>query len=823
MLSYQSRPWVVAVLSLILLTSYPTRARAATESVVHEFVSERYGANPRGNLAVDQSGDFYGTASEGGLSGNGTVFELIPQASGNYEVEVLYSFTGGNDGRGPQSGVTFDAAGNLWGTASYGGVRGGGTVFRLSRENGRWKEDTIYSFGSQDGDGAYPSGLTFDKAGRIFGTNAQGGRDYGTVFMLSKADAGGSIWKESVLYTFSGYYDGSYPVGSLALDDKGYIYGVTEAGGQLCQDQNYCGTAFMLTPPKHRGDAWTESVLHSFGVGGTYGDGFTPLAGVISDGNGNLYGTTFGGGLGGGSSCTGVGGLGCGVVFEISPGSGGKWNETILYEFLGDTDGNSSEATLLLDGNGSLYGTTLMGGRNGCYYGCGTVFELSPGDGGGWTKTIVHTFLGGKDGGNPYGGVIFDSDGNLYGTTSAAGFGGFGNAFKMTPTRPKRWKETVIAGFSSTDGSDPAANLISDAQNNLYGTTTTGGSCGRAHGTGYGCGTVFELVAGADGRWTRTILYDFGQEGDGAVPDGPLVFDQSGNLFGTTSEGAAFGWGSVFELSRQPDGRWVETVLYNFRGEGDGAYPEGNLILDNAGNLYGTTYYGGYCDEDNCNGTVFELSPSTNGWIEAVLYSFTDGADGANPGAGLIFDSEGNLYGTTVGFNNGGSVFELSPVAGGWVENTLYTFSVQSDGGGPVCTLVFDAAGNLYGTTSYGGVNSNRGGTVFELSPSGGHWTESTLYSFTGGADGESPSAGLIFDHSNNFYGTTQLGGANNNGTVFELSPSGSSWTESVLYRFTGSRDGKYPVAGLLLGADGILYGTAENSSENGVVFSVRP
>jgi uncharacterized repeat protein (TIGR03803 family) len=821
MLAHQLRRCVIAVLPLLPLI-ISVCSHASSENVVHEFDSQPYGAQPNGNLVADGDGNLYGTASAGGANGNGTVFELVRQPDGNYKLTVLYTFTGGSDGRSPSSGVTFDAVGNLWGTATYGGV-GAGTVFRLSRKNGRWKEETIYSFGSQNGDGYYPSGLTFDKAGRIFGTNRQGGSQYGTVFMLSKTDAGGSIWKESVLYTFSGYNDGSYPVGSLVLDDKDNLYGVTEAGGQLCQDFNYCGTAFMLKPPKHSGDAWTESVLHSFGIGGTYGDGFTPLAGLIFDANHNLYGTTFSGGLGDGSSCLDTGLNGCGVVFELTPGNGGEWDETILYEFLGDTDGNSPYAGLVLSDRGDLYGTTFGGGRDGCRNGCGTVFELSPGHGGGgWTKTIVHTFLGGMDGGTPYGGMLLDTAGNLYGGTSVGGAAGLGNAFKMTPTHPGHWKETVIAGFPSTDGSGPSANLISDAQNDLYGTTTAGGSCGRAYGISYGCGTVFELVASADGQWNKNILYDFKPLGDGAEPSGGLVFDRSGNLYGTTSRGGAYGWGSVFELSRQSDGRWLETVLYSFQNGPDGRNPLGSLVFDGAGNLYGTTTYGGYCGENGCYGTVFELSPSASGWTETVLYSFTDGNDGSVPVAGLIFDAAGNLYGTTSGYSNNGSVFELSPSSTGWVESTLYTFSGQSDGGGPLCTLVFDATGNIYGTTSYGGV-SRYGGTVFELSHSGGHWTGSVLYSFTGGSDGESPAAGVIFDNSGNLYGTTQLGGADNYGTVFELSPSGSSWTESVLYSFTGSRDGKNPVASLLPGANGALYGTAEYSSENGVAFSVMP
>jgi uncharacterized repeat protein (TIGR03803 family) len=363
----------------------------------------------------------------------------------------------------------------------------------------------------------------------------------------------------------------------------------------------------------------------------------------------------------------------------------------------------------------------------------------------------------------------------------------------------------VIHSFSYTDGENPEASLIRNG--NLYSTTMGGGSSG--------CGTVFKV----DPAGNETVLYNFlCAPGDGAYPAAALVRDSAGNLYGTTSGGGAFGpgFGTVFKLD--PAGH--ETVLHSFNFDGvDGAYPYAGLLMDPAGNLYGTTNGGG----PSGYGTVFKLDPAGN---ETILYSFTGGSDGAFPYAGLIADSSHNLFGTTYGggtssnCNGGcGSVFKLDPSG---TETVLHSFTGGSDGSVPYAGLIMDSSGNLYGTTSSYGATSGFG-TVFKLLPSG---AETVLYRFTGGNDGATPFASLVRDPSGNLFGTTYEGGASNVGTVFRVDPAGK---ETVLHSFTStSTDGYKPFAGLVPGPSGNLYGTTEfgGSSSNcnggcGTVFKL--
>ena len=359
------------------------------------------------------------------------------------------------------------------------------------------------------------------------------------------------------------------------------------------------------------------------------------------------------------------------------------------------------------------------------------------------TYDVLHNFTGGADGAIPQASLVLDAAGNLYGTTSAGGTSNLGTIFKLDANGTK----TVLHSFAGgTDGATPQAGLTRDAAGNFYGTTTVGG--------GSNSGTVFKL----DANGTETVLYTFMGGVDGKLPNGPLVLDASGNLYGTTNDGGKanacffgyFGCGVVFKL----DTAGRETVLYTFTGGIDGGEPYfAGLVRDAAGNLYGTTAAGGTSD----NGTVFKLD--TTG-TETVLYSF--GNEGAQPFAGLVRDASGNLYGTT---NNGGSgfgvVFKLDTAG---KEKVLHKFTGGADGAIPQASLVLDTAGNLYGTTTAGGVLNL--GTVFKLDANG---AETVLHSFTGGADGKSPYASLVLDPSGNLYGTTTGGGASNLGTVFKI------------------------------------------------------
>lgn len=416
--------------------------------------------------------------------------------------------------------------------------------------------------------------------------------------------------------------------------------------------------------------AQTLEVLHSFG---TPSDGFHPFGSVVFDKSGNLYGATFAGGVDDD-----------GTVFELRPKVGGAWGEEVLHSFnLNGKDGTLPYSTVILDAARNLYGTTWTGGTNTV----GTVFELVRKAGGGWSEKILHDFnYHGTGGYEPYAGLVFDAFGNLYGTTFNGGTGsctgdkitGCGTVFELTPKAGGGWTPSILHNFNDngTDGGNPHGSLILDAHGNLYGTTSAGG-IGSCTPDGYapdGCGVVFELSPSAGGSWTESILHSFNNDGtDGFAPDGGLVFDTSGNLYGTTNQGGAYNYGTVFELTPTGSGSWTETVLHNFGASGDGTYPgEGSLLLDTSGNLYGTTFEGGTgaCIDYNegpvigC-GTVFELTPTGGGvWTETVLTNFEDSAtDGYWPFSGLIFDALGNLYGTASqgGVNREGTLFEITP------------------------------------------------------------------------------------------------------------------------------------------------------------------
>jgi uncharacterized repeat protein (TIGR03803 family) len=392
----------------------------------------------------------------------------------------------------------------------------------------------------------------------------------------------------------------------------------------------------------------------------------------------------------------------------------------------------------------------------------------------------------------------------------------------------------VVYSFTGgVDGGTPAAGFVADKSANFYSTSLSGG--------GFGQGTVFKIAP--DG--TETVLYSFTGGGDGGEPQSTLIWDKSGNLYGTTIQGGANNLGTVFELT--PDG--TEAVLYSFKGgEYDGAFPQAGLIADAKGNLYGTTESGGSSVCGGGCGTVFEVAH--NG-AEQVLYEFGGSPDGAYPIAGLVADSSGTLFGTTLGGGiqsnfcgvGCGTVFKLAPHGKShWKESLIYFFlGGGNDATNPGSNLIFDKAGNLYGTANLGGDYNvcffGGCGAVFKLSPTQGIWTETLLHTFEGGSDGSSPYAGLIEDKSGNFYGATFEGGSGNKicndlssgcGVIFKLAPDG---TETILHKFSGApKDGESPQASLFADGKGNLYGTtveggaSHNCFENmgcGTVFKI--
>jgi hypothetical protein len=450
-----------------------------------------------------------------------------------------------------------------------------------------------------------------------------------------------------------------------------------------------------------------------------------------------------------------------------------------------------------------------------------------------------------------------------------------GFAFATVIPASAEWKEKVLYSFQggTNDGSVPVGSVVFDKQGNLYGVLQNYGS-ESCLPIGYECGAVFQLSPPAQkgDRWTETLIYRFkGKESnDGESPNGGLIMDSAGNLYGVTAYGGTgdcvllggkAGCGTVYKISAptQKGGVWKETILYSFPTSKQGYLPNGNLVFDSAGNLYGATTFGGTkgttCDAfygGQC-GIVFELIPPKKKggkWTETVLHNFAGGTlgkqfgDGAHPNGGLILASNNGVlsaYGTTPnggdeagtceegseGFVGCGVVFSLTPSgkSGAWSEEILHRFSYASDGAGPSGGLTFDATGSLYGAAGGGG--SYESGLVFRLSPTKeGDWTESVLYEFTGGDDGQGPASPLQFDSLGNLFGTA-IGGADFSGVVFRLSRpsrSASDWRYTLLHSFIGAPDGKDASGPLVWRNMGDLYGVAGGGSANeGCVFTVWP
>lgn len=379
---------------------------------------------------------------------------------------------------------------------------------------------------------------------------------------------------------------------------------------------------------------------------------------------------------------------------------------------------------------------------------------------------------------------------------------------------------SVIYSFvDGTLGWDPSSGVQMDLAGNLYGTTSD-------YRVG---GSAYKLVPKGSG-WVLSQLHHFGADGDGAIPAAGVVFGPDERLYGTTFAGGASGNGIVFALS--PSSTicpavtcpWTEAVLYSFTGGNDANPAYGDLVFDTAGNIYGTT------TGTTGTGLVYELMPSGSGWTENVLHTFEGSPDGYELLGGVILDSAGNVYGTTVygGASDVGMVFKLTYSSGsGWTESVLHNFGAGNDGGDPFAGLIFDPTGNLYGATTTGGQGG--GGTVFKLTPSGSGWNFSVIYSFTGNGDC-GPWAPLSMDTAGNLYGTTYCDGANGAGNIFELTSTASGWIYTSLKDFSIDRhDGSNPISSVIMDSHGNLYGTASSGGTGcrytncGVVWEITP
>jgi uncharacterized repeat protein (TIGR03803 family) len=684
------------------------------------------GDKPQAGLIRDQSGNLYGTTSSGGAANDGTIFEL---AKGSGTITTLASFNGAN-GAAPSTALLMDPSGNLFGTTQLGGSANAGTVFELAQGS-----QTITMLASFNGttDGSFPLGaLITDQSGNLYGTTSGVGTSSdGTIFELARGSN-----TVTTLATFNGT-NGANPYDGLVMDQNNNLYGTTANGGSSND-----GTVFELAQGSN-----TITTLATFN--GTNGQ--NPLGGLVLDQSGNLYGST--------ADRTQSS---FGTIFELAKGSG---TITTLATFDG-SNGAFPSATLLRDSNGNLYGTAgtifelakgsntittlasttnlfcslitdssgnLYGtSANGGVFGDGTVFELVKGSN---TVTTLASFV--NNGSNPGGSLVMDQSGNLYGITTAGGPENLGTIYEL----PKGGRSIItLATFDGTGAANPVGGLILDQSGNLYGVTQLGGSINN--------GTIFELAQGSN---TITTLASF-TGANGLVPNGALVMDQSGNLYGTADVGGADGDGVVYELAK---GSNTITPLASFNGP-NGIEPDGALILDSSGNLYGTASLGGASQD----GTIFELVKGS-GTI-TTLASF-NGTNGQLPVAGLVMDQNGNLYGTTAegGAHGVGTVFEL--LRGSDTIKLLASFDGKN-GAFPVASLIVDSNGNLYGTTAEGG--DQQQGTVFALAKNSHKIKVLTEFN---GSDGSNPTGPLILSDSGHLYGTTSLGGVSDDGTVFRL------------------------------------------------------
>jgi len=618
-------------------TVFKVSATGALSSL-YSFTGGNDGAGPNG-LVQGSDGYFYGTTENGGTNDAGAVFKI----SATGALTSLYSFTGGNDGANPVAGLVQGSDGNFYGTTAWGGMDTNGTVFEISADGAL---TSLYSF-TGGNDGANPvAGLVQGSDGNFYGTAANGGMDTnGAVFKISATGALTS------LYSFTGGNDGANPDAGLVEGSDGNFYGTTSGGGT-----NDAGNVFKISAD----GALTG--LYSF-TGGN--DGSSPVAGLVQGSDGDFYSTTSGGGT-----------HYVGTVFKITTNGA----LTSLYSFSGANDGGSPVAGLVQGGDGYFYSTTSSGGTNG---GSGTVFEISTNG----ALTSLYSFASGNDGAEPLAGLVQGSDGYFYGTTFVGGTYGIGTVFKISSDG------ALTSLYSFTGGNDgywPEAGLVQGSDGNFYGTASRGGT------NGYG--TVFKIsVTGA-----LTSLYSFTRGNDGAYPQSGLVQGSDGNFYGTT-EGGGTNAGTVFKISATG----ALTSLYSFTGGSDGSRPDAGLVQGSDGYFYGTTKYGG---TNGGWGAVFKISAT--GALTS-LYSFTGGNDGAYPEAGLVQGSDGNFYGTTYedGASVAGTVFKISATG---ALTSLYSFTDGNDGGFPEAGLVQGSDGNFYGTTSDAVFGGN--GTVFRLS-----------------------------------------------------------------------------------------------------------
>jgi uncharacterized repeat protein (TIGR03803 family) len=774
----------------------------SAESVVWNFGTGPDGQNPNGDLVYDaNNGLFYGLTSIGGSNGAGVIFSFNP--STNVE-SVMYSFQGVYDGANPEGSLLYVASTGLYyGMTSLGGGSGIGTIFSFNPTTNAYA--SVYTFGANYPDGANPNGsLVYSPGnGLLYGLTSQGqqgfGLDYqyGIIFSFNPSNHA-----EAVAYSFQGVYDGANPEGSLLYDaSTGLYYGTTSLGGG-----SGIGTIFSFNPS-------TNAYASVYTFGANYPDGGNPYGSLVySPGNGLLYGTTTQGQQGFGLDYQ------YGIIFSFNPsnhtesviwslgsGSDGQYPYGSLVQY---TPCNLS-ATAVVTANVSCSGATTgsasvtpsggtapytyswspMGGSNASAAGlsAGTYIVYVSGNGG-CSATVSVTITQPSQ--------IIAGQQKITGLTYAGGTNGAGTIFGYSLDSNR---ESVLWNLQGgTDGDQSYDHLILDPNNGLYYAVASSG------GTQNG-GTIIKFNPATN---TETAVWNFGSGADGTNPYGSLVYYAPTGLFYgmTINSSNNSGPGTIYSFNPATN---TESVVWNFGNSGDGANPWGSLVLDPINNIfYGMTYYGG----SNGYGAIVSFNPSTGS--ESVVYSFGNLPDAQHPYSSLVFNSsDNNFYGLTqeggayTGPNGpSGTIFKFNPATNS--ESVLWNFGNGTDAMQPNDDLVYDPANNLYyGTSVYGGTNGNQG-AIFSFDPSTN--AESVVWSFGNGSDGHNPGGNLTYNTTDGlFYGVVPYGGEYNNaGILYNFNPASNN--ESVLWNFGNNSDGAYP-----FGAGGV---TIINVSGTGAV-----
>lgn len=736
------------------------RVSAQTDySVLRGFgFGDQSGGYPYAGLMEGSDGTFYATSLNGGRFAAGTVYRVQKDGSGYL---VLHHFGSSSvDGKQPRGGLVESIDGGLYGTTETGGTDGVGTVFRMNKDGTGY--EILHHFSRTGGDGQNPMAtLMEDDGGWLWGTTYNGGNGgKGTVFIF---DAMRTYY--GVMHDFASSGDGQNPLGGMIGATDGLMYGTTTKGGTSGR-----GTVFRM-------DIYGGSyaVLHNFT--GASGDGSTPCSAVTEGSDGWLYGTTYGGN---------------GTVYKMAKDGTGF---ALLRSFTFTLNQGVNPMAALIEGpDGALYGTCWTG-----YSINGTVFKIFKS---GTGYKILHAFTGGLDGYGPDAGLIRASDGALYGTTQSGGFYLDGTIYKINTMGTAYSIQYEFYNSPGMDARQPKASLVFGSDGALYGTAYAGGSLG--------VGAVFGLTTNGSGY---TLLHQFGAAGDGRSPGSALIEAPDGQLYGTTEAGGSGGLGTVFSLRKDGGGYAIIKDLVDAPNEGQA--PKGPFLRDSDGWLYGVTASGGAAGQ----GTTFKVK--TDGTVYTVLHHFgAANLDGTIPNGGLVWGSDGALYGTTYtgGASNLGTAFRIAKDGGGYA--IVHHFGrVPGDAQNPQAGLVAASDGNLYGTTGAGGTANK--GTIFGLRPDGSWY--GVLHNFTG-PDGQAPTGTLMESIDGLLYGTASAGSSLTVGTVFAASKDGSVFR--TLWSFGSiSPDGWSPASGLVETPDGTLFGTTSTGGafKTGVVFRLFP